>query len=155
MNNFKYYNDSLAYDFELFMPREKNVNNDNVIKMPQKKTVSKQRKAKAQKTVSVSVAFVLLCTFFLAAICGNIYLRIRINEVDSQINDTNVEINEKMADHTKLFVQMEKIISYNNLEKSAETLGMKKMDKEQVVYIHVNDRNTAITSDGELVVSDE
>ena len=50
MNNFKYYNDSLAYDFELFMPREKNVNNDNVIKMPQKKTVSKQRKAKAQKT---------------------------------------------------------------------------------------------------------
>ncbi len=155
MNNFKYYNDSLAYDFELFMPREKSVNTDNVIKMPQKKTVKKQRKAKAQKTVSVSVAFVLLCTFFLAALCGNIFLRIRINEVDSQINDINVEINEMNADHTKLFVEMEKIISYNNLEQSAEVLGMKKMDKDQVVYIHVNDRNTAITSNGELVVSDE
>lgn len=155
MNNFKYYNDSLAYDFELFMPKEKSVNTDNVIKMPQKKTVKKQRKAAAKKTVSVSVAFVLLCAFFLAALCGNIFLRIRINEVDSQINDMNAEINEMTADHTKLFVQMEKIISYNNLEKSAETLGMKKMDKDQVVYIHVNDRNTAITSDGELVVSDE
>lgn len=155
MNNFKYYNDSLAYDFELFMPREKSVNTDNVIKMPQKKTVKKQRKAAAKKTVSVSVAFVLLCTFFLAALCGNIFLRIRINEVDSQINDINMEINEMNAQHTKLFVEKEKIISYNNLEQSAEVLGMKKMDKDQVVYIHVNDRNTAVTSNGELVVSDE
>ena len=74
MNNYKYYNDSLAYDFELFMPKAKNVNTDNVIKMPQKKAVKKQRKAAAKKTVSASVAFVLLCTFFLAVLCGNIFL---------------------------------------------------------------------------------
>ena len=154
MNNFKYYNDSLAYDFELFMPRQKKVNTDNVIKMPQKKDVQKQRKA-AHKAVSVSVAFVLLCTFFLAALCGNIFLRIRINEVDSAINDINTEINVMDAEYTKLFVEMEKMISYNNLGASAELLGMKKMDKNQVVYIHVNDKNTAITTSGEMVVSDE
>ncbi len=155
MNNYKYYNDSLAYDFELFMPKTKSVNTDNVIKMPQKKAVKTQRMAKAKKTVSVSVAFVLLCTFFLAALCGNIFLRIRINEVDSNINAINTEINELDAQNTKLFVEMEKMISYNNLEESAELLGMKKMDKKQVVYIHVNDKNTAITSDGETVVSNE
>ncbi len=154
MNNFKYYNDSLAYDFELFMPRPKKVNTDNVIKMPQKKTVQKQRKA-AHEAVSASVAFVLLCTFFLAALCGNIFLRIRINEVDSAINDINTEINVMDAEYTKLFVEKEKMISYNNLGASAELLGMKKMDKKQVVYIHVNDKNTAITTSGEKVVSDE
>ena len=155
MNNFKYYNDSLAYDFERFMPRQKKDNTDNVIKMPQKQSVRKQQKSNAKKTVSVSVAFVLLCTFFLAVLCGNIFLRIRINEVDSQINDINAEINEMDATFTKLSVEMEKIISYNNLEESATALGMKKMDKDQVVYIHVNDRNTAITSNGELVASNE
>ena len=59
------------------------------------------------------------------------------------------------AEYTKLFVEMEKMISYNNLGASAELLGMKKMDKNQVVYIHVNDKNTAITTSGEKVVSDE
>ncbi len=154
MNNFKYYNDSLAYDFELFMPKKKSVNTDNVIKMPQKKTIQKQRKV-ARKAVSVSVAFVLLCAFFLAALCGNIFLRIRINEVDSAINDINTEINTMDAEYTKLFVEMEKLVSYKNLGESAQNLGMKKMDKKQVVYIHVNDKNTAITTSGEKVVSDE
>ena len=155
MDNLKYYNDSLAYDFNLFMPKEKKDNTATVIKMPKTAKKQKQRTAAANKAVSLSVTSVLICAFFLAALCGNIFLRIRINEVDSTINAVNNEINELNAEYTKLEVQYEKIISYNNLEQSAAALGMKKMDKNQVVYIQVNDQNAAVTANGEMVVSEE
>ena len=36
MNNMKYYNDSLAYDFEMFMPKtaERENTRDNIVVMP-------------------------------------------------------------------------------------------------------------------------
>lgn len=151
MDNLKYYNDSLAYDFNLFMPRSVQ-KEDNVIKMPQNK--SKQR-AMARNRVSAGFVAVLVTAFFLLSICGNIFLRIRINEVDSQINDINTEINELHAEYTKQYVKFEKVISYNNLEISAAEMGMKKMDKSQVVYIQVNEKNCAVMRDGEKVVSNE
>ena len=49
INNSKYYNDSLAYDFELFMPKEKK-QPAKVVKMPEKKI--KKARAKAKKRVS-------------------------------------------------------------------------------------------------------
>ncbi len=151
VNNFKYYNDSLAYDFDLFMPREKK---QNIIKLNNAPVSSVKKKA-AKRAVSVSVASVLICAFFLAAVCGNIFLRICINETDSQINDMNAQISELDAEYTRLYVDMEKIISYNNLEAAATELGMKKMDKDQVVYIQVNEKNAAITANGEKVVSEK
>lgn len=155
MDNLKYYNDSLAYDFNLFMPKEKKDNTATVIKMPATAKRQRRRTNAATSAVSVSVTSVLVCAFFLAALCGNIFLRIRINEVDSSINAINTEINELNAEYTKLEVEYEKIISYNNLEQSAAALGMKKMDKNQVVYIQVNDKNAAVTAKGEMVVSEE
>ncbi len=152
VNNFKYYNDSLAYDYDLFLPREKQ---NNVIKMNAPTPAAKKRSAKARKTVSVGVASVLICAFFLLALCGNIFLRIRINETSSQINKTNSAIRELEAEYTALYVDLEKVVSYNNLEAAATELGMKKMDKNQVVYIQVNDKNAAITSNGEKVVSNQ
>lgn len=152
MDNLKYYNDSLAYDFNLFMPKSTSAKENNVIKMPQKK--AKQR-TMAKKRISAGLVAVLVTAFFLTAICGNIFLRIRINEVDSQINDINTEINELHAEYTKQYVNLEKVISYNNLEISAAQMGMKKMDKNQVVYIRVNDKNCAVMRDGQKVVSNE
>ena len=154
MNNFKYDSDSFACDFDLFMPTKKE-KKENVIKMPENKSNVKRRKAAVNKAVSVSLVSVLISAFFLAAVCGNIYLRIRINETNTEINKVNTEINELEAEYTKLYVDMEKIVSYNNLESAAAKLGMKKMDKDQVVYIHVNDKNAAVTSKGEKVVSNE
>lgn len=154
MDNLKYYNDSLAYDFDLFMPKPVQKREDNVIKMPSKAAKAKRRSA-ARRSLSVGLSAVLVTAFFLAGICGNIFLRIRINEVDSQINDVNTQINELHAEYTKQYVKLEKIISYNNLKLSASEMGMKKMDKNQVVYIQINDKNSAIMRDGEKVVSNE
>ncbi len=155
MDNVRYYNDSLAYDFDLFMPREKKSNTDNVIKMPETAVKKKQRKKTAARTVSLSVTTVLISVFFLAVLCGNIFLRLRINEVDSQINDIKEEIVELEAELTALDVELEKIVSYTNLGNAATELGMKKMDKDQVVYIQVNNKDAAITSTGDRVVSYE
>ena len=155
MDNVKYYNDSLAYDFDLFMPHEKKSNTDNVIKMPETAVKKKTRKKTATRAVSLSVTTVLISVFFLSVLCGNIFLRLRINEVDSQINDINEEIVELEAELTALDVELEKIVSYTNLGNAATALGMKKMDKDQVVYIQVNDKDAAITSTGDKVVSNE
>ena len=93
--------------------------------------------------------------FFVGALVAEIFLNLQIHQVNSKIVEINKEINQLDAEYTKLYVDMEKIVSYNNLESAAAALGMKKLDKNQVVYINVNDKNAAITSSGEKVVSDE
>ena len=50
MDNLKYYNDSLAYDFEMFMPRSAEpIRKDNIVKLPQ----SKVQKRDSGKTCSL------------------------------------------------------------------------------------------------------
>lgn len=153
VDNLKYYNDSLAYDFEMFMPRlAEPVRKDNIVKLPQTEQ-QRHTKNRAVKRVSAS-AFAVMTTFFvLAAMCGNIVLRLQINEVNSKINDVKVEINALESQKTSLEVELERVISYSNIEFEAAEIGMQKMDKDQVKYIRVNDKNSAITKDGETVVS--
>lgn len=151
MDNLKYYNDSLAYDFEMFMPRSAEpVRKDNIVKLPRTKA-QRRAKTRAVKRVSASAFAVMTTVFVLAAMCGNIFLRLQINEVNSKINDVKSEINALESQKTSLEVEFERIISYSNIELEAAEIGMQKMDKNQVKYIRVNDKNTAVTKDGETV----
>ena len=153
MDNLKYYNDSLAYDFEMFMPRSAEpVRKDNIVKIPESKR-QQRAKRRAVKRVSASAFAVMTAVFMLAAMCGNIFMRLQINEVNSKIHDVKTEINELTSEKTRLEVELERVISYSNIELEAAEIGMQKMDKNQVKYIRVNDKNTAVTKDGELVVS--
>lgn len=155
MDNLKYYNDSLAYDFEMFMPRSAEpIRKDNIVKLPQSKAQSRAKK-RAVKRLSASAFAVMTTVFVLAAMCGNIFLRLQINEVNSAINDIKTEINELQSQKTSLEVELERVISYSNIELEAAEIGMQKMDKDQVKYIRVNDKNTAVTKNGETVVSDD
>ena len=87
MNNIKYYNDSLAYDFEMFMPKtaETEKRRDNIVAMPRMAERTKNRRRAAAKSLSSPAAFILAATFILAGLCGNIMMRIKINEVNSEI----------------------------------------------------------------------
>ena len=91
----------------------------------------------------------------LAGLCGNIALRLKINEVNSNINDIKSEINELESQKTALEVEMERVVSYSNIELEAAEIGMQKMDKSQVKYIRVNDKNTAVTKDGTVIEGQE
>lgn len=152
MDNVKYYNDSLAYDFEMFMPREKRAQRpDNIVKLPSAKVRTKAKAVPRRLTVS---AFAVMASFILlAGLCGNIFLRLKINEVNSKINDMKKEVDVLNSYKTSLEVGLERKISYYNIELEATQLGMTKMSKDKVNYIRVNDKNTAITNDGETVSS--
>lgn len=157
MNNIKYYNDSLAYDFEMFMPRRKEVsrvrNNDNIVRLPKTREKAVARKRAAARHLTASAFAVLTSVIILAALCGNIFLRLRINEVNSEINSVKSQIDAAKSERTSLAVQIEREISFSNIELEATQLGMQKMDKSQVKYIRVNKQNTAVTKDGKTITS--
>jgi cell division protein FtsL len=144
----------MAYDFEMFMPKSAEpVRKDNIVKLPETKQ-QKRSKRRAVKKMSMSFFAVMVATFMLAAMCGNIYLRLQINEVNSEINKVKNDINEFKSEKTTLEVELERVISYSNIELEAAEIGMQKMDKNQVKYIRVNDKNTAVTKDGQVVTSE-
>lgn len=151
MDNLKYYNDSLAYDFSMFMPREKR--QDNIVKLPKLKTKTKARAA--TKKVSVTFSAILISTFILAVLCGNIFLRLKINEINTKINATKAEIEELKSEKTEIEVELERKLSFSNVEVEATEMGMRKKDKSQVKYIKVNKNNTAVKEDGNVVISND
>ncbi len=151
MNNLKYYNDSLAYDFEMFMPKEKKQDSrDNIVVMPKPVERAESRR-KAARRLSPTVTAIMCVVFVLAGLCGNIALRIKINEVNSEINDVKAAVAELDSEKTALEVEFQRRISYVNLELEAMGLGMRKPSKEDVTYIRVNDSDTAKNADGEVL----
>ena len=154
MNNLKYYNDSLAYDFNMFMPKkQRETESDNIVRLPKAKSRSKSRAA--TKRVSSYSFAVMVSVFVLAALCGNIFLRLQINEVNSKINATKNMISEVESEKIALEVEFERRISYANIELEATEMGMQKKDKSQVKYIRTNENNTASIKDEKAVVSKE
>ncbi len=152
MNNIKYYNDSLAYDFDMFMPKTaENRERDNVIAMPKPAVKTVKRKKAATRALSAPVYILMCAVFVLAGFCGNIALRLEINEVNAEINNVKSAIAELDSEMTALEVEMNRRISYANLELEAVGLGMQKPEKENVTYIRVNNTNCAITKDGTFV----
>lgn len=153
MNNLKYYNESLAYDFEMFSPKKQAEpkSRDNIVVMPKTAQNTKKRNAAAARTVSAPITLVMCAVFILAGLCGNIALRLEINEVNSKINDTKAILSELDSEKTSLEVEMQRRISFSNLETEAVRLGMVKPSKEDVTYIRVNDKNAARISDGTIV----
>lgn len=158
MNNVKYYNDSLAYDFEMFMPRTNVVpskrEKGNIVKLPQDHAKANLGRKAATRHLTSSAFAVLASVMILAALCGNIFLRLRINEVNSQINCIKREIDAAKSERTSLSVRLEREISFSNIELEATELGMHKMDKSQVKYIRVNENNEVITKNGETLTSE-
>lgn len=156
MNNIKYYNDSLAYDFAMFAPKTapKDTTRDNIVVMPKTNRKTRARKKNAAKAVSAPALLVLTAVIVLFGLCGNIALRLQINEVNSQINDVKAAISDTDSEKIELEVEMQRRLAYGNLELEATQLGMQKPEKDNVVYIRVNDKDAAKTADGKLVVSE-
>lgn len=149
MDNLKYYDTSLAYNFELFMPAEKR--KAEVLPMPTVKRQAQRKvktRTKAKAKVSPKLGLVAVTVLFLIMLCCNLVLRAQITATESKINDINKQIATMESEATRINVALEKKLSYSNLEQEAYSLGMRKMDKSQVVYITTNEQNKAITSGG-------
>ncbi len=154
MNNAKYYNDSLAYDFDLFMPKVENEVRADIVKMPKRK-INKSRRKAAGKQVSRVASIVMVGALLVAMICAGIALRVEISEVNSQILDAKTELASLSGEETRVNMEFEHMMSYKNIEEAAQALGMKKMDKSQIVYIRVNDTNKAVDANGNILTAEK
>jgi cell division protein FtsL len=154
MNNAKYYNDSLAYDFELFMPKSQQSSRAEIVKMPKRKVNKASRRA-AKKQVSKAASIIMLGAFLVATICAGIAIRVEISEVNSQIIKAKSQLAALSGEETRIDMEFERLMSYKNIEDAAKALGMRKMDKSQIVYIRVNDTNKAIDANGTVLTAEK
>lgn len=141
MNNTKYYTNNLAYDFDMFLPKEKRQEDlpgdkvpDNIVRMP---TISGKAGAlRREKTAKKNRVFAIVTSALLIAmVCCSIFIRAQVTEVDTQITSAKKQLSELQSEGTSLEMKLEEKISFTNIEQAAEALGMQKKDKSQVTYI--------------------
>ena len=150
IDNTKYYNDSLAYDFELFMPREKK----EKVHVTKKTSAKKTKKAKKNNNVKSRLIFALISVFVIIIMLINIFIRAEINNVTSQIATEKYVLNALSGERTGLQMKLANGVSLAILEEKALALGMRKIRKDQIVYIKINDKDIAISSDGKALKSE-
>ncbi len=157
MDNLKYYNDSFAYNYDIFAPRAPK--KAEILEYPEKKRKAQTKsksKAKAKAKMDVSLAFkYAIAVLVVAAVCGSLFLRAEISTLEAEINSINKEIVALDSEITRMDVEMERKISYANLEQAAEELGMQKCEKNQVTYIKTNQTDTVGNTGGELTAGIE
>ena len=132
MDNLKYFEDGLAYDFSLFAqpePKKKS----NIIEIPAQRSARAKHRSRAAGFMAGKASAVLVAVFIVAMLAAGIFLRSQITEVDGQLARINFELEQK--------------VSYKNLETSAKELGMKKMDKSQIVYVRTHQADKAVVGE--------
>lgn len=145
MNNMKYCNDSLAHDFNMFMPREKKQNNV-VVELPKKAKPNK--KVKASQKASSKLFSIIVTVFLIGAAFGCLFLHAEISKVSNELNAVETENVKLKSEQTRLNVILEKKTSVGNLENQAKKLGMQKQEKTQVNYIfNYEDEGTEYSAD--------
>ena len=152
MNNLKYYEDSLAYDFSMFAPAEKVApsKKGKIIDIPEEQKKSAIRRKKAVSGVSGKLSIRLVTLFIIGMLSGNIFLRSQISETEQKITKMENQISLAESKLASVNFKIEQKLSYNNLEEAAMALGMRKLSKSQIVYIRTNQENKAVLGEGEL-----
>lgn len=141
MNNVKYYKSSLAYDFDMFMPKEQRKSNDSpsqIIPMPTAKKAKHRRTKAAKQALSGRAGITFALIGVLLMVCANIYIRAEITSINAQIDQVKSEIVELESEEVRLGMELERKVSYANLEQAAKDLGMQKIEKSQMVYIRTH-----------------
>lgn len=149
MDNTKYYTGSLAHDFDLFMPREKKKNQASAKIVRMLRAKSKTRPFAAP--IAQKIGSVLTVAFILSMVFMQLYLRVQITEINDQTIKKRAAVEELISEGTRLQMELERKISYKNLEESAEALGMRKKERSQVIYIRVNNANVAECNNGKVL----
>ena len=152
MNNLKYYEDSLAYDFSMFAPAEKAApsKKGKIIDIPEEQKKRAIRRKKAASGVSGKISIILVTLFIIGMLSGNIFLRSQISETEQKITKMENQISLAESKLASVNFKIEQKLSYNNLEEAAMALGMRKLSKNQIVYIRTNEDNKAVLGEVEL-----
>lgn len=152
MNNLKYYEDGLAYDFSMFAPAERAepTRKGKIIDIPEEQKQRAYRRKKAASGLSGKISIILVTLFIICTLSGNIFLRSQITATEHEIAKVDKKITQAESELASINFKMEQKLSYSNLEEAATALGMRKLSKSQVVYIRINEDNKAVLGEGEL-----
>ncbi len=153
MDNLKYYNDSFAYNYDIFAPSQKKKAEIHEYPVENTKTSSKAKQERADR--AILVRNLVISALVVISVCASLFLRAEISSMKTEINAINDEIVELESESTRLSVEMERKISVTNLEAAAVELGMQKCEKSQVTYIQTNNIDTADAEDGQLTANVE
>ena len=153
MDNLKYYNDSFAYNYDIFAPSQKK--KAEIHEYPNNEVKTKSKTKKALKDRAILIRNLVISALVVGAVCCSLFLRAEISSMRSEINELNEEVVELESESTRLSVEMERKISVTNLEEAAEALGMQKCEKSQVTYIQTNNTDTAENENGQLTAGVE
>lgn len=128
--------DNAAYDFEKFATKK---NEAKVIRLPENRNrhrSSESLKLKAKLKIGAVVAVVL--TLIVIQIHG----QIKNSEVCAKINSTNEQITALEQEESRLNVELNTIVSFNNIENVAKEKGMQKATGAQTGYINICDEDS-------------
>ncbi|MBQ4131996.1 MAG: hypothetical protein IJD71_06630 [Clostridia bacterium] len=152
MNNLKYYEDSLAYDFSMFAPAKKvpTPKKGKIIDIPEEQKKRAMRRKRAASGLSGKVSAILATVFIIGMLSGNIILRSQITETEQKITKMENQISLAESKLASVNFKMEQKLSYSNLEEAATSLGMRKLSKSQIVYIRTNEDNKAVLGEDAL-----
>ena len=145
------YKESVAYNFELFAPKEKTSEKENnVVAIPAAKTRAKNSTKAAAKPAARKAAGVTLCAAMaLMMIFLRVYGEVQNAEVMEDINRTKATIETLKSEETRLQMELESAVTFTNVEKAAKELGMQKRDAAQTTYVMLSDEDNAEIVGGE------
>ena len=137
------YKESVAYDFELFTPKEKKKEQANIVALPEKnKAHSTKAKTKALPARRM-VSSVLVATLALMMIFLRVYGEVENAEVKEDIQSAQSAIEQLKSEETRLKMELETKVTFANVEKKAAEMGMQKRDDAQTNYVTLEGEDSA------------
>ena len=128
--------DSTAYDFERFAPKKPQA---KVVRIPGRKRRAREEAALKLKNRLKAAAVVAV---IMALIIVQIHGQIKNSELSFELHKTNERITSPKQEESRLNVELNSIVSFNNIEKVAEENGMQKASAGQTGYISVTDEDS-------------
>jgi len=150
---YNYNNSSTAYNLDLFAPAPRVKPEPKPEQRPQPRLVKPQIKtqeeirAEAASIRAKLVKFIAVLTIGVVLLGTNIALHIRNNELNNAIVALDTELNEKKSEYTRLEAMLNAKFSPANAKAYAESKGMVKRERYQIVYFDIDEGNQIISAE--------
>ena len=150
---YNYDNSSVAYDLDLFAPAPKTKQQPKPEQRPQPKLVKQRVKtqeelrAEAAAIKAKMLKFVEVLTLGAVLLGTNVVLHIQNNELNNAIVKLDKELGEKKSEYTRLTAVFNSKFSPDNAKAYAESNGMVKRERYQIVYFDIDEGNQIISAD--------
>ena len=139
MNNTKYYANNLAYDYDMFLPKEKRAvqpvvrrnKKNNIVELPviSGKAGAARRRREAVRSRLFAVTVLALLSL---AVCLSMFMRAQVTEINTDINVAQKELEGLKSEEIRLQMELERKVSFSNIEQAAKALGMQKAEMSQI-----------------------